>query len=178
MFSISCPSLDREVLVLMSTRQLASMTNTPHGIVMEFECPCGAQGRLPDRERGDAKPRLRDLLDHLGTIEAMWSLAVASVEHQWSYPTPGSEFRVAGLVHPFLAVAAVPNVLAALMRVHGCQHLAAPEFVKAADPGDYLELIGRFTDISEVDRQNVGAVNVVDVAVAALRSIFSGDILG
>jgi hypothetical protein len=44
MFSIQCPSLDREVLVLMSTRQLTSMTNTPHGIVMEFECPCGAQG--------------------------------------------------------------------------------------------------------------------------------------
>jgi DNA mismatch repair protein MutS len=61
--------------------------------------------------RGDAKPRLRDLLDHLGTIEAMWSLAVATVEHRWSYPIPGSEFRVAGLVHPFLAVAAVPNDL-------------------------------------------------------------------
>jgi hypothetical protein len=44
MFSIPCPSLDREVLILMSTRELSSMTNTEHGIVLEFECPCGAQG--------------------------------------------------------------------------------------------------------------------------------------
>ena len=31
-------------------------------------------------------------------------------------------------------VAAVPDVLTALMRVHGSEHLAAPEIVEAADP--------------------------------------------
>jgi DNA mismatch repair ATPase MutS len=70
--------------------------------------------------RGDAKPHLRDLLEHLGTIEAMWSLAVATVENRWSYPTPGSRFKVTGLVHPFLTGAAVPNDLELDGQVHVC----------------------------------------------------------
>ncbi len=40
MFSIFCPVLDHEVL--LSTRQITGMTNTRHGIVVEFECACGA----------------------------------------------------------------------------------------------------------------------------------------
>ena len=42
MFSIFCPALDHEVL--LSTRQIAAMTNTHRGIVVEFECVCGADG--------------------------------------------------------------------------------------------------------------------------------------
>ena len=42
MFSIFCPALDHEVL--LSTRQMTAMTNTRHGIVVEFECVCGADG--------------------------------------------------------------------------------------------------------------------------------------
>ena len=42
MFSIFCPVLDHEVL--LSTRQVTAMTNTRHGIVVEFECVCGADG--------------------------------------------------------------------------------------------------------------------------------------
>ena len=42
MFSIFCPSLDHEVL--LSTRQMTALTNTHHGIVVEFECACGADG--------------------------------------------------------------------------------------------------------------------------------------
>ena len=42
MFSIFCPDLDHEVL--LSTRRVTAMTNTHHGVVVEFECPCGADG--------------------------------------------------------------------------------------------------------------------------------------
>jgi hypothetical protein len=42
MFSIFCPALDHEVL--LSTRQMTAMTNTHRGIVVEFECACGADG--------------------------------------------------------------------------------------------------------------------------------------
>ncbi len=42
MFSIFCPVLDHEVL--LSTRQVTAMTNTRRGIVVEFECACGADG--------------------------------------------------------------------------------------------------------------------------------------
>jgi hypothetical protein len=39
MFSVTCPCLDHEVLV--SYRQITALINTDHGIVLEFECPCG-----------------------------------------------------------------------------------------------------------------------------------------
>ena len=42
MFSIFCPTLDHESL--LSTRRITGMTNTRHGIVVEFECVCGADG--------------------------------------------------------------------------------------------------------------------------------------
>ena len=42
MFSIFCPALDQEVL--LSTRQMTALTNTQNGIVVEFECACGADG--------------------------------------------------------------------------------------------------------------------------------------
>jgi hypothetical protein len=42
MFSVTCPHLDHEVLV--SYRQIHALTNTAHGIVLEFDCPCGARG--------------------------------------------------------------------------------------------------------------------------------------
>jgi len=42
MFSIFCPTLDHEFL--LSTRRITAMTNTRHGIVVEFECVCGADG--------------------------------------------------------------------------------------------------------------------------------------
>jgi hypothetical protein len=40
MFSVTCPYLDHVVLV--SYRQISALTNTAHGIVLDFECPCGA----------------------------------------------------------------------------------------------------------------------------------------
>jgi DNA mismatch repair protein MutS len=61
--------------------------------------------------RGTAKALLLDLLERLGTIEAMWSLASATVEHGWSYPKPDCRLSVDGLCHPFLSQRGVPNDL-------------------------------------------------------------------
>jgi DNA mismatch repair protein MutS len=38
----------------------------------------------------------------------MWSLAVATTEHEWSYPTPSSRLNARGLRHPFLGPPGVP----------------------------------------------------------------------
>jgi DNA mismatch repair protein MutS len=70
--------------------------------------------------RGRAKPLLTAVLDCVGTVEAMWSLAVATVEHGWSYPRPASRFSVIGLFHPFLGQGAVPNDLQLDDRVRVC----------------------------------------------------------
>ena len=53
--------------------------------------------------RSDARQLLIALVDAIGDVDAMWSLAAATAEHGWSYPAPGSRLRIAGLYHPFLA---------------------------------------------------------------------------
>jgi DNA mismatch repair protein MutS len=53
-----------------------------------------------------------DLVARVGQVEAMWSLAVATAEHGWVYPTPSSTFSATGLRHAFLGSQAVPNDLA------------------------------------------------------------------
>jgi hypothetical protein len=51
------------------------------------------------------------------------------------------------------------------------QHLAAPEFVEPSNSCEDLELIGRFSYVREIDREYIGAVDIVDVATArATRS--------
>ncbi len=61
--------------------------------------------------RGTGKPVLTRIVDLWGSLEAMWSLGVATDEHRWSYPRFGSQFDVRGLVHPFLSERAVANDL-------------------------------------------------------------------
>jgi DNA mismatch repair protein MutS len=60
-------------------------------------------GRLAfDRlARQEAAPLLTGLIECLGTIEAIVSLAMATRECRWIYPRPASRLRVSGLVHPF-----------------------------------------------------------------------------
>jgi DNA mismatch repair protein MutS len=41
----------------------------------------------------------------------MWSLAMATVQHGWSYPKPHSRLRLQGVTHPFLGGIAVANDL-------------------------------------------------------------------
>jgi DNA mismatch repair protein MutS len=61
--------------------------------------------------RGHASAGLKALLEHVGTVEAMWSMAESTVEHGWSYPTPGRRLAACGLRHPFLGALGVPNDL-------------------------------------------------------------------
>ncbi len=61
--------------------------------------------------RGRARSVLSTLARLLATVEAMWSLGTATIEHGWSYPQPSTTLRAVGLVHPFLGAAAVPNDL-------------------------------------------------------------------
>jgi DNA mismatch repair protein MutS len=70
------------------------------------------------RER--AKPLVAEILDCVGMVEAMWSLAVATVEQGWSYPRPASRFGVTGLSHPFLWRRDVPNDLQLSDQVRVC----------------------------------------------------------
>jgi DNA mismatch repair ATPase MutS len=58
-----------------------------------------------------ARALLIELVEAIGEVDAMWSLAAATAEHGWSYPVPGSRFRIDGLFHPFLGAHAVANDL-------------------------------------------------------------------
>jgi hypothetical protein len=43
------------------------------------------------------------------------------------------------------------------------QHLAAPIFVETFDPGPDLVLLARLADVRQIDRQHVGAVDLLYV---------------
>jgi ABC-type branched-subunit amino acid transport system ATPase component len=51
------------------------------------------------------------LLQCVGELDALWSVAAATSEHGWTYPNASSQLRVTGLFHPFLDRNVVPNDL-------------------------------------------------------------------
>lgn len=57
------------------------------------------------------------------------------------------------------------------------QFLAAPEFVKAFNPGLDLELVARLTDIGHIDRQHVSTIDVLDILPAPFELIFFCDVV-
>jgi len=61
------------------------------------------------RDRG--KSILSSLVACVGKVEALWSIAAATLEHGWSYPCPASRLAVRGLFHPFLGPQSVRNDL-------------------------------------------------------------------
>ncbi|MEO5819841.1 MAG: hypothetical protein ABIT71_05000 [Vicinamibacteraceae bacterium] len=64
----------------------------------------GAAGRMAfdGVARDTAKSILVAILDAVGEVDAMWSLAAATSERGWVYPRPGTRLDVDGLCHPFL----------------------------------------------------------------------------
>jgi len=58
--------------------------------------------------RGQARALLAETINRVGRVEAMWSLAVATEEHAWVYPTPSSRLSATRLSHPFLGPRSVP----------------------------------------------------------------------
>ena len=67
--------------------------------------------RFDQLARGSTKPGLTHLLHCIGRLEALWSVGVATLEHEWTYPRPSSRLRAVGLFHPFLGKNAVSNDL-------------------------------------------------------------------
>jgi len=52
--------------------------------------------------RDTGRPALTAILDAVGHVDAMWSLAATTVERGWTYPRPGSRLAVEGLRNAFL----------------------------------------------------------------------------
>ena len=52
--------------------------------------------------RDTGRPMLTAILDAIGVVDAMWSLAAVTAERGWAYPRPSSRLAVEGLCNPFL----------------------------------------------------------------------------
>ena len=52
--------------------------------------------------RDTGRPMLTAILDAIGVVDAMWSLAAVTAERGWTYPRPSSRLAVEGLCNPFL----------------------------------------------------------------------------
>jgi DNA mismatch repair ATPase MutS len=61
--------------------------------------------------RDRARTVISALVECMGKVEGLWSMASATVEHGWSYPRPASRLAVRGLFHPFLGPLSVRNDL-------------------------------------------------------------------
>jgi hypothetical protein len=69
-------------------------------------------------------------------------------------------------------VAAVLHVFATLVGIYGSQHFAAPEFVGPANAGvEVVNLVACVPRIGKIDRQHVGAVDLLDVAPATFADL-------
>ncbi|RPJ85113.1 MAG: hypothetical protein EHM13_02070 [Acidobacteria bacterium] len=80
----------------------------------------GGRTAFDQLARGEGKSQLDELVAAVGTVEAMWSLAVDTEEHGWSYPRPSSHFIADALYHPFLGANSVANNVNCDDHVHVC----------------------------------------------------------
>jgi DNA mismatch repair ATPase MutS len=123
----------------------------------------GAQVAFDELARRDAKQQLLGILDCIGTVEAMWSLGVATVEHGWSYPRPGSRLHARALFHPFLGAESVANDIDLGEHVRVCfvtgPNMAGKStFLKAAALAALLAHIGCGVPAAEMEFPIVGAI--------------------
>ncbi|MEP6592076.1 MAG: hypothetical protein ABJC51_00195 [Acidobacteriota bacterium] len=121
--------------------------------------------------RGAGKQILTALIDLVGTVEAMWSLAVTTVEHRWVYPQAGSRMRIRALTHPFLGERSVPNdlTLDEAIRVYfvtGPNMAGKSTFLKAVGIAGLLAHAGCGVPAASMEFPSVGglfsSVNVAD----------------
>ncbi|WP_349629162.1 hypothetical protein [Bradyrhizobium sp. USDA 3458] len=73
--------------------------------------------------------------------------------------------------------AAMFDVTGTGLRVDCRQPLATPEIVEPVDPRFDFKLITGLADIGQIDRQHVGAIDVVNISSTALRLIFLRDVV-
>lgn len=78
-----------------------------------LQLPTEGSSRLvfDGRARGAARKQLLTIVDLLAQLEALWSVAAATVEHAWEFPIAGHSLSIRGLKHPFLRHTAVANDL-------------------------------------------------------------------
>ncbi|WP_310880296.1 hypothetical protein [Bradyrhizobium brasilense] len=69
------------------------------------------------------------------------------------------------------------DVGCASLRIDRRQGLAAPKIIEPVDPRFNFKLITWFPDVGQIDRQHVGAINVVDVAPIALGLVLLRDVV-
>jgi len=109
---LQCRLSTTEAAVLHEVaRQLAAVLDTPEVrelIRLASRRSGSARLAFDQLARQRAKPLLTGVLESVGTVEAMWSLAIATTEHGWSYPTPSSRLTAVRLRHPFLGPPGVP----------------------------------------------------------------------
>jgi DNA mismatch repair protein MutS len=127
--------------------------------------------RFDQIARDTAKPTLSAILRRLGDVEAMWSLAAATVEHGWSYPRPASQLTAVGLFHPFLGQQAVRNDLELDQAVRVC-FVTGPNmagkttFLKAVALAVLLAHVGCGVPAASMDFPLVGnvfsSIDIVD----------------
>ena len=68
-------------------------------------------------------------------------------------------------------------ILAAFVRTDVREHLSAPELIEAAYARiKVIKLVTGFADVGVIDRQHVGAINVLDVTPATFGPIFFRDV--
>ena len=113
--------------------------------------------------RDQAKEHLIEVLNCVGLVEAMWSLAVATVEHGWSYPRPSSRLRATGLCHPFLGPQGVPNDLELSDEVRVCfvtgPNMAGKStFLKAVAVAMLLAHVGSGVPATSFEFPTVGTI--------------------
>jgi DNA mismatch repair ATPase MutS len=138
--------------------------------------------RLADREssadrrgfdqlaRDRARGLITDLLNCLGAVEAMWSLAAVTLEHGWIYPRPGLRLAVDGLFHPFLGPHAVRNDLDIAQPVRVCfvtgPNMAGKStFLKAVAVAIFLAHIGCGVPATAMEFPVIGTLfSSIDIA--------------
>jgi DNA mismatch repair ATPase MutS len=107
-------SATRSAVLETIGREISALLDTPHARDLsrlsskESSRDRRAFDQLA-RDRG--KPVISALVECLGKVEALWSIATATVEHGWSYPRPAARLAVRGLFHPFLGPRSVRNDL-------------------------------------------------------------------
>jgi DNA mismatch repair ATPase MutS len=103
--------------------EIAALTGSP---VLRALRAMGGHGsnasirRFDELARGEGREGLETLLQCIGRIEALWSIAAATSEHGWTYPRPASRLRITGLWHPLLGREAVRNDLDLDVQVRVC----------------------------------------------------------
>ena len=113
--------------------------------------------------RGEAQATISAIINEIGSIEAAWSIAAATVEHGWAYPRPSGRLRVVGLVHPFVMVDAVPNDLDLGPEIRACfvtgPNMAGKStFLKAMGVAMLLAHIGAGVPAVAMDFPVVGTI--------------------